>query len=162
MTPPAIENSTKEERQAYVLEAWKCLHDCYECGKCRILKGWDAETLYADYINGTRSYMEVTFEIRDNSRNNLNLWKLKKPYSTASQEGRRSQPTNEREHNQACLYFAKREGGRWSQMFVKACANEWNAKLALAFCNECSQASPKASGRRTDYVDDIKGNYVSI
>ena len=73
MTPPAIENSTKEERQAYVLEAWKCLHDCYECGKCRILKGWDAETLYADYINGTRSYMEVTFEIRDNSRNNLNL-----------------------------------------------------------------------------------------
>ena len=73
MTPPAIENSTKDERQAYVREAWKCLHNCDECGKCRILKGRDAETLYADYINGTRSYMEVTFDIRDNSRNNLNL-----------------------------------------------------------------------------------------
>ena len=27
MQPPKINNSTKEERQAYVLEAWKCLHD---------------------------------------------------------------------------------------------------------------------------------------
>ena len=24
------------------------------------------------------------------------------------------------------------------------------------FCNECSQGSPKAAGRRTDYVDDLK------
>ena len=24
MQPPKIDNSTKEERQAYVLEAWKC------------------------------------------------------------------------------------------------------------------------------------------
>ena len=23
-----IENSTREERQAYVLDAWKCLHNC--------------------------------------------------------------------------------------------------------------------------------------
>ena len=69
MTPPAIENSTKDERQAYVREVWKCLHVCDECGKCRILKGRDAETLYADYINGTRSYMEITLDIRDNSRN---------------------------------------------------------------------------------------------
>ena len=43
MQPPKIENSTKEERQAYVIEAWKCLHDCEACGKCRILKGRDAE-----------------------------------------------------------------------------------------------------------------------
>ena len=48
-----------------MLEAWKCLHDCEACGKCRILKGRDATTLYADYINGTRSYMEITFEIRE-------------------------------------------------------------------------------------------------
>ena len=65
MTPPSIENSTKEERLTYVLEAWKCLHDCEACGKCRILKGRDATTLYADYINGIRSYMEITFEIRE-------------------------------------------------------------------------------------------------
>ena len=60
MTPPKITESTKDERRAYVLEAWKCLHDCEVCGKCRILKGRDAETLYADYIEGKRNYMDVT------------------------------------------------------------------------------------------------------
>ena len=48
MQPPKIESSTQEERQAYVLDAWKCLHCCDECGKCRILKGRDAEALYAE------------------------------------------------------------------------------------------------------------------
>ncbi len=67
MTAPGIEDSTREERKAYVLEAWKCLNDCEACGKCRILRGRNAETLYADYINGTRSYMEITLEIRSRS-----------------------------------------------------------------------------------------------
>ncbi|MCI5743313.1 hypothetical protein [Phocaeicola faecicola] len=67
MTPPDIENSTPEERRAFVLEAWKCLHDCEACGKCRILKGKDPETLYADYIEGKRSYIDVTLSIRNNS-----------------------------------------------------------------------------------------------
>ena len=64
MTAPRIENSTKEERQAYVIDAWKCLNDCEACGKCRILKGRDPETLYAEYINGKRSYMDITLELR--------------------------------------------------------------------------------------------------
>ena len=67
MQPPRIENSTKEERRAYELDAWKCLHDCEVCGKCRILKGRDAETLYTDYIEGKRSYMDITLEIRNRS-----------------------------------------------------------------------------------------------
>lgn len=67
MTPPDIENSTPEERRAFVLEAWKCLHDCEACGKCRILKGKDPETLYADYIEGKWSYIDVTLSIRNNS-----------------------------------------------------------------------------------------------
>ena len=67
MQPPQIENSTREERQAYVLDAWKCLHNCEICGKCHILKGRDLETLYADYIKGKRSYMDVTLEIRNRS-----------------------------------------------------------------------------------------------
>ena len=67
MHPPKIDNSTKEERQTYVLDAWKCLHDCEACGKCCILKGRDAEMLYADYIEGKRSYMEVTLDIRNRS-----------------------------------------------------------------------------------------------
>lgn len=28
MIPPKIEESTKEERRAFVIDAWKCLHDC--------------------------------------------------------------------------------------------------------------------------------------
>lgn len=67
MTPPPIEQSTQETRRAYVIEAWKCLHDCESCGKCRILKGKDAEILYADYIEGKRSYMDVTLELRNKS-----------------------------------------------------------------------------------------------
>lgn len=68
MIPPKIEQSTAEERRAYVLDAWKCLHDCEMCGKCRVLKGRDAETLYADYIEGKRTYMEITLEFRNASR----------------------------------------------------------------------------------------------
>jgi hypothetical protein len=67
MIPPKIEESSIEERRAYVLNAWKCLHDCEACGKCRILKGKDPETLYADYINGVRSYMDITLELRNKS-----------------------------------------------------------------------------------------------
>lgn len=67
MTPPSIEQSTREERQAFVIDAWKCLHDCEMCGKCRILKGKDSETLYADYIEGRRSYIDVTLDIRNKS-----------------------------------------------------------------------------------------------
>lgn len=65
MLPPQIELSTIEERHAYVLNAWRCLHDCEVCGKCRILKGKDPEILYADYIRGERSYMDVTLELRN-------------------------------------------------------------------------------------------------
>ena len=54
MIPPRIEQSTREERRAFVLDAWKCLHDCETCGKCRVLRGKDA-------------YMEITMEIRNNN-----------------------------------------------------------------------------------------------
>ena len=67
MTPTKPYNSTREERIAYVQEAWKCLHDCESCGKCKILRGKDAETLYAEYIEGKKSYMDVTLEIRNGS-----------------------------------------------------------------------------------------------
>lgn len=66
MTPPAIEQSTREQRRAFVADAWKCLNDCESCGKCRILRGRVAEVLYADYIEGKRSYMDITFDIRNN------------------------------------------------------------------------------------------------
>lgn len=65
MAPPSIEVSTREERLAYVLGQWRCLHNCEICGKCSLLRGREAEVVYADYIEGRRSYMEITFEIRN-------------------------------------------------------------------------------------------------
>lgn len=67
MTPPDIKTSTREERQTYVRNAWQCLHDCDLCGKCKILKGKEAETLYADYIEGEKSFLDITLEIRYNN-----------------------------------------------------------------------------------------------
>ena len=67
MPPLQIEQSSQDERRAYVLNAWRCLHDCEACGKCRILKGKDPEILYADYIDGKRSYMDITLDIRNKS-----------------------------------------------------------------------------------------------
>ena len=63
MTAPNIESSTREERLDYVLNEWKCLHNCELCGNCHILKGRNEETLYASYIEGKRSYMDRTLEI---------------------------------------------------------------------------------------------------
>jgi hypothetical protein len=59
MTPPRIEQSTKEERLAFVLNQWKCLSNCEICGKCSMLRGRNEEMLYADYIDGKRSYMDI-------------------------------------------------------------------------------------------------------
>lgn len=68
MTPPKIEESTTEERRAFVLEQWKCLHNCELCGKCSILRGREAELVYADYIEGVRTYMDITLSLRNQSR----------------------------------------------------------------------------------------------
>ena len=67
MTAPNIENSTREQRLNYVVDKWRCLYNCELCGKCSILKGRDAEIVYEDYIEGRRSYMDITFEIRNNN-----------------------------------------------------------------------------------------------
>lgn len=64
IAPPAVDTSTTEERRAYVAQQWECLHQCEECGKCHVLHGHPAEELYADYIQGRRSYREVTLGLR--------------------------------------------------------------------------------------------------
>lgn len=65
MTAPSIEYSTREERLSYVLDRWKCQCSCELCGKCAILKGRDAEIVYKDYIEGKKSYRDITMEIRN-------------------------------------------------------------------------------------------------
>ena len=67
MAAPSIDKSKRDERLAYVLDQWRCLHNCEICGKCSILKGREAEFLYADYIDGKRDYKEITLKIRENN-----------------------------------------------------------------------------------------------
>ena len=66
MTAPAIETSTREERLEFIREEFKCLGTCPICGKCSFLRGREAEELYADYIDGLRSFCDITIEHRNN------------------------------------------------------------------------------------------------
>ena len=57
---PEITGSIEEERRVYIKNRFPCIADCDMCGLCKVFRGKDAETAYADYINGTRSFMEVS------------------------------------------------------------------------------------------------------
>lgn len=67
MTAPDLESSTREERLDYVLNEWRCLHNCEICGKYHVLICRSEGMLYASYIEGKRSYMDITLEIRNNN-----------------------------------------------------------------------------------------------
>jgi len=64
MEIPDISTSSKEERLAFVKEQFTCLHNCEICGRCHILHGRDAEDAYKDYINGMKSFTQVSAELR--------------------------------------------------------------------------------------------------
>lgn len=64
MSAPKIDASTAKERMEYVSDKWQCLSNCEICGRCSMLRGRDAEIVYADYIEGRREYMDITFELR--------------------------------------------------------------------------------------------------
>ena len=57
---PEITGSTEEERRVYIKNRFPCIADCDMCGLCKVFRGKDAETAYADYIKGIRSFMEVS------------------------------------------------------------------------------------------------------
>ena len=65
MVTPDIETSTREERLEFIREEFKCLGNCPICGKCSFLRGREAEDLYADYIEGHRSFRDITAEHRN-------------------------------------------------------------------------------------------------
>jgi len=64
MSAPEIGTSSREERDAFIKDEFRCLHNCEICGKCSFLKGREAEDIYRDYIEGNRSFMEITIEQR--------------------------------------------------------------------------------------------------
>ena len=59
-TAPNIEESTIEERREYIKNRYPCISDCDMCGLCKVFHGKDPENAYVDYINGKRSFMDVS------------------------------------------------------------------------------------------------------
>lgn len=58
--PPDINNSTREHREAYIKYRFRCISNCESCGNCVILHGRDAEEVYSEYIDGQKSFIEVS------------------------------------------------------------------------------------------------------
>lgn len=61
---PEIENTTREERRAYIENRFRCISDCDNCGICAMYRNQDPLLVYRDYIEGTRTFMEITAEYR--------------------------------------------------------------------------------------------------
>lgn len=57
---PEIAESTAEERRAYIKQRFPCIADCDMCGLCKVFRGKDAETAYKEYIDGEKSFSEVS------------------------------------------------------------------------------------------------------
>ena len=64
VSAPEIKTSTADERRAYIKGRFPCIADCDMCGLCKVFRGKDAETAYADYINGDRSFAEVSADYK--------------------------------------------------------------------------------------------------
>ncbi len=63
-TPLEIESSTVEERREYIKGRFPCIADCDMCGMCKVFHGKDPERAYDDYIQGRRSFSEVSKDYR--------------------------------------------------------------------------------------------------
>ena len=61
---PDIQNSTSEERRAYIEERFRCISDCDSCGICVMYRNQDPLVVYQDYIDGKRTFMDITSEYR--------------------------------------------------------------------------------------------------
>lgn len=63
---PDIETSTKEQRIEYINRTFWCRSDCDSCGICQIFHGKEPLTVYEDYIEGRRTFREISEEYRGN------------------------------------------------------------------------------------------------
>ncbi len=59
-----ISNSTEEERRDFIKEKYPCISDCDMCGLCKVFHGRDPENTYQDYIDGRRSFFEVSADYK--------------------------------------------------------------------------------------------------
>lgn len=67
MIAPDINSSTRAEREAFLKEEFKCISNCEMCGNCQFLHNRDAEEVYKEYLEGKKSFREVTIEHRNTS-----------------------------------------------------------------------------------------------
>ncbi|MBR1906520.1 MAG: hypothetical protein IJ819_08680 [Clostridiales bacterium] len=61
---PEINASTQKERMDYIKNRYPCIADCDLCGLCKVFHGKDPEDAYDDYINGRRSFAEVSKDFK--------------------------------------------------------------------------------------------------
>lgn len=61
---PEINASTQKERRDYIKNRYPCIADCDLCGLCKVFHGKDPEDAYDDYINGRRSFSEVSKDFK--------------------------------------------------------------------------------------------------
>lgn len=61
---PDISNSTREEREQFIETLFQCKNNCELCGLCRIFKGKEPAAVYQEYIEGSRSFEEISKTVR--------------------------------------------------------------------------------------------------
>jgi hypothetical protein len=61
---PDIANSTREEREIFIKKTYWCRGDCDSCGICQVFRGKEPLIVYADYIEGVRTFQEISEEYR--------------------------------------------------------------------------------------------------
>lgn len=64
MRPPEIEKSTKEEREAFIQAAYRCIADCDSCGICQIFRGKEPMIVFEEYIQGREAYQDICAKYR--------------------------------------------------------------------------------------------------
>lgn len=64
MRSPEIDSSTKEEREKYIRDTFKCNGDCDSCGFCAMFHGKSAEVVFADYVDGKETFVEASQRYR--------------------------------------------------------------------------------------------------
>lgn len=64
MKAPDITQSDRDERARFIRERFRCIADCEQCGNCQILHHQEPELVFAGYIEGRRSYLDIMMELR--------------------------------------------------------------------------------------------------
>ena len=67
-TAPSIEESTREDRLAYVRRRYQCISNCDLCGICATFGGEDPERALCDYVDGKTELRNALVALRNKRR----------------------------------------------------------------------------------------------